>query len=257
MFQSLIETRAEAAPRSLGSFGFAFGLHAMVLAAVVVTSYLIVGKITPPDIGTTTIWIVNPPPPVSGGKSGGAVAVKPQGERKPATAIQKPKELEQPTALPDPAPPDPSPAIDAPTVEGPISDAIGPGTGSGGTGDGKGTGKGTGDGTGDGPGVPGSTGDSEGPIFVDATVAKPELLLRVQPKYPETARLARIPGTVLVQAVISATGAVESVEVISSTNPIFNAAAQDAVRKWRYRPAMQNGRPVAVYFTVEVRFLLQ
>jgi len=88
-------------------------------------------------------------------------------------------------------------------------------------------------------------------------VSKPELLVRVQPRYPETARLARIQGTVLVQAVISSTGEVESVEVISSTHPIFDAAAKDAVRKWRYRPATQNGRPIAVYFTVEVRFLLQ
>ena len=52
-------------------------------------------------------------------------------------------------------------------------------------------------------------------------------------------------------------GSVESVEVVSSTNPMFNDAAVDAVRRWRYRPALMNGRPVRVYFSVVVDFLVR
>jgi protein TonB len=60
-----------------------------------------------------------------------------------------------------------------------------------------------------------------------------------------------------VRAVIAPDGSVESVEVVSSTNPMFNDAAVDAVRRWRYRPALMNGRPVRVYFSVVVDFLVR
>lgn len=253
MFQNLLDTRVATEPRSYRSVGVAFGLHAAVLAAILAGSYLIVGVIVPPEMGATTIWIANLPPPEGGSGGGRSVAPPP---KRPERSAPRPPELTQPVAIPDPSPLETVPPAEAHGVEGTdvgttIGDTFGPGPG------GPGQGNGTGKGIGDGDGPPGSTGDPDGPIFIDATVTKPELLVRVQPRYPETARLARIPGTVLVQAVISVTGQVESVEVISSTNPIFNGAAQDAVRKWRYRPAMQSGRPVAVYFTVEVRFLLQ
>ena len=77
-----------------------------------------------------------------------------------------------------------------------------------------------------------------------------------QPDYPETARRARVEGKVILQAVITESGTVESVKVLRS-NPLLDEAAIAAVRRWRYKPATLDGQPVKVYFTVIVTFKLE
>lgn len=81
---------------------------------------------------------------------------------------------------------------------------------------------------------------------------------RVNPKYPEPARRARLQGDVVLDAVIHRDGRVGELRVLSSTAPElgFEDAAIVAVRQWRYEPARLAGRPVAVRFTVFVRFEL-
>lgn len=81
----------------------------------------------------------------------------------------------------------------------------------------------------------------------------------VQPQYPELARIARIQGNVILQAVIHREGGVGEIAVLRSTHPGvgFEDAATEAVSQWRYEPATQNGRPVEVYFTIIVEFILQ
>ena len=53
---------------------------------------------------------------------------------------------------------------------------------------------------------------------------------------------------------ITAGGAVDDVRILRSANPLLDAAAERAVRQWRYRPATLNGRAVSVYLTVTVTF---
>jgi protein TonB len=81
----------------------------------------------------------------------------------------------------------------------------------------------------------------------------------VQPEYPELARVARIEGRVILQAIILKDGTVGEIEVLTCNRPSmgFEESAITAVRNWRYRPAMQGNRPVDVYFTVRVDFDLQ
>jgi protein TonB len=80
----------------------------------------------------------------------------------------------------------------------------------------------------------------------------------VQPEYPEIARIARIEGNVVLQAIIDREGTVDDIEVLRCTRPAFGFedAAIAAVRQWRYEPATQDGRPVTVYFTILVDFTL-
>ena len=93
-------------------------------------------------------------------------------------------------------------------------------------------------------------GDVTNPVLIEDT--------KVQPEYPELARVARLEGNVILQAIIHADGAVGDLEVLRCNRPNmgFEDAAVDAVRNWRYQPATQNGRPVEVYFTVFVEFKL-
>jgi protein TonB len=110
----------------------------------------------------------------------------------------------------------------------------------------------------DGHGTNGSPdGNGSDPVYVTGDMVSPTLLVKVEPAYPEVARIARLGGRVIVKAVIGLDGNVESAEIFSSTSPLFDRSALDAVTRWRYRPALMNGKPVRVYFTVLVAFSLR
>jgi TonB family protein len=100
----------------------------------------------------------------------------------------------------------------------------------------------------------------------EAVVAKPQLKVpadamqrrirhEVAPEYPEGARRAGVQGTVVLDAVVSAEGAVTQVKVISGPEAL-SLAAIDAVRWWRYEPYLVDGQPATVETTVSVGFQL-
>ena len=86
-------------------------------------------------------------------------------------------------------------------------------------------------------------------------VAKGHLIRSVPPVYPPIARSARIQGTVVLEARISATGDVEDLKAISG-HPLLVPAAIDAVKQWKYTPYTVNGEPVEVMTTIQVNFSL-
>ncbi len=81
------------------------------------------------------------------------------------------------------------------------------------------------------------------------------LINKVQPLYPPLARQTRISGTVRLHALISKSGSVESLEVMSG-HPLLVRAAMDAVQQWKYKPTLLNGEPVEVDTTIDVIFSL-
>lgn len=95
------------------------------------------------------------------------------------------------------------------------------------------------------------------PIEATGDVVDPVIVMRVEPNYPNTARRARIEGKVILHAVIDKEGNVNNVTVLSSSNPMFNDSAIEAVKQRKYKPALQNGRPVAIYFTIRIDFRLR
>jgi protein TonB len=107
----------------------------------------------------------------------------------------------------------------------------------------------------------GGTGRGDaGPLFAGVGTTLPVRIegSYVKPVYPELARLARVESDVILQAVIECNGSVGDVVVLrcSSIGFGFEDAAVNAVEQWRYEPARQDGRPVAVYFTILVDFSL-
>ena len=76
----------------------------------------------------------------------------------------------------------------------------------------------------------------------------------VQPVYPPLAKAAKMSGVVVMKAVISKDGSISALEIMSATNPVFNKAAIDAVRQWKYRPYTLNGEPTEVMTTITVNF---
>jgi protein TonB len=205
--------------------------------------------------------VVGPEPPLDPV----IVIVQPDEFKLERHAPEAPKPPKRGSDNPGPAtaPPPEDPRPDVPPVETPselptpIEEIGDQGTGIGekGVTDGASDGASDGTGTGDGPGGPG-TGDGGGPQELTGDMVAPVLVQKVSPVYPSAARIGRIQGHVIVEAVIGLDGSVESAEILSS-NPLFDAAALAAVRQWRYRPATMNGRPVRVYFKVQVGFVLR
>ena len=83
----------------------------------------------------------------------------------------------------------------------------------------------------------------------------PDEVLRVAPAYPDFAREAGVEGTVHLWALVDLDGSVREVRVRKSV-PMLDEAAVAAVSRWRFTPALNNGRPVRVWVAVPVRFSL-
>ncbi len=94
------------------------------------------------------------------------------------------------------------------------------------------------------------------PVPARSLLRPPVRVRDVAPVYPEAARLARIEGTVIIEAVIGVSGDVTDVRVLRS-RPLLDQAALDAVRQWKYVPTLLNEVPVPVVMTVTVTFSLR
>jgi TonB family protein len=88
---------------------------------------------------------------------------------------------------------------------------------------------------------------------VSPEVAQELLVHRVNPQYPAEARQRHIQGPVVLQAEISREGRVQKLKVISGDSALTESAMQ-AVRRWRYRPYSEEGRPIAMQTTITVNF---
>jgi TonB family protein len=77
-----------------------------------------------------------------------------------------------------------------------------------------------------------------------------------KPKYPPRARNDGIEGSVALEVTISKSGSIETLHVINGPQSLRSAAV-DAVRYWRYKPYLVDGRPVEVLTTVNVHFTLK
>ena len=95
-----------------------------------------------------------------------------------------------------------------------------------------------------------------GPMHVSQGVAAGQLIVPIRPAYPAIARAAGVQGTVVVAAIISTEGRIESVRVVSGPPMLVNAAVQ-AIEQARYRPWMLNGQAVEVETTINVVFRLR
>jgi len=112
------------------------------------------------------------------------------------------------------------------------------------------------------PDVPPAAAAEEEPDEVFIVVERmPELIgglegLQRSIVYPEIARLAGIEGRVTVQFVIDERGNVINPVVVRGIGAGCDEAAIEAVRKAKFTPGMQRGRPVKVSYTLPVTFRL-
>jgi len=97
-------------------------------------------------------------------------------------------------------------------------------------------------------------------VFVPGNgVSLPVVVTSVKPEYTEDAKRARIEGIVLLDSVVRQDGTVGEVSVVRSLDSTFglDRQATDAMKGWRFKPGMKDGKPVAVRVQIEMTFTLK
>lgn len=94
-------------------------------------------------------------------------------------------------------------------------------------------------------------------IRVGGNVQAANLIRKVTPAYPQSAKADRVEGTVIMNAVISKEGDILSLEQVNKqVDSRLADAAMAAVRDWKYKPTLLNGQPIEVVTQIDVNFTL-
>jgi TonB family protein len=94
------------------------------------------------------------------------------------------------------------------------------------------------------------------PLAVGGDVKQAKLISSVQPAYPAMAKSQHVSGNVTIDALIDATGRVTTMKVVSGPS-LLQQAAMDALKQWKYQPAMLDGKAVPMHLSVTIQFHLQ
>ena len=250
-----------AVKRSQTSTWVAVGIHAVIIGIIAI---LIAAKVPiAAPVKQALLSLTEPPPPPvapQATKIGGGGG---QHDLGPVTQGHLPK-LAQTQIVPPKAPPTipPKLAVEPTVVVQPnlkLADNTMPNLGvpnSNLKGFSMGNGNGTGIGSGDGAGIgPGSGGNIGGGVYqVGGSVRPPIAIYTPDPEFSEEARKAKFSGNVVVSLIVDASGNPKNVHVLRGVGMGLDEKAVAAVQQYKFKPALQNGKPVAVYLNVEVNF---
>ena len=251
-----------ATKRSPASLWTAIGLHAVAIGLIAVLIASKVPMAAPVKKVMTSLMEPPPPPPVApkakqiGGGGG-------QHDLSAVTQGHLPK-LAQQQIVPPKAPPTipPKLAVEPTVVVQPdlkLADNKMPDLGvpnSNLKGFSMGNGNGTGIGSGDGAGIgPGSGGNIGGGVYqVGGAVRPPIAIFTPDPEFSEEARKAKFSGNVMVSLIVDPSGKPRNVHVLRGVGMGLDQKAVEAVEQYKFKPAMKDGKPVAVYVNIEVNF---
>jgi TonB family protein len=85
-------------------------------------------------------------------------------------------------------------------------------------------------------------------------VVRPARLVQSSPpSYPAEARKMGLSGEVVIDAIVNASGTLNSIQVVSGPD-LLRPAALQAVAQWRYQPALLDGKPTTEHVTIILRF---
>ena len=119
-------------------------------------------------------------------------------------------------------------------------------------GNGSGTGIGSGSGSGLGPGSGGNYGG--GLRKIGGGVSMPQVIHSVEPEFSEEARKAKFQGEVTVELIVDTNGVPQNVHVLRGVGMGLDERAIEAAKQYRFKPAMENGKPVPVILDIAVNF---
>jgi TonB family protein len=167
----------------------------------------------------------------------------------PKLAVDPAIVMPQPMKLPDTN----MPNLGIPQSSQVTLSSQGSGSGSG-FGSGRGGGMGSGSGGGVGPGSGGGAGG--GPYHPGGGVSIPKVVFAVDPEFSDEARRAKYQGVVVLSVIVDAQGNPQHVRVIRQLGMGLDEKAVEAVKQYRFKPGLKDGKPVAVEINIEVNFQL-
>jgi protein TonB len=89
---------------------------------------------------------------------------------------------------------------------------------------------------------------------VGGAVSAPTVIHSVPPEYTPEARKAKVEGIVAVMLIVDEHGLPQDVQVVRGTGTGLDMKAVEAIRQYRFKPALEDGRPVRVRLNIEVNF---
>jgi protein TonB len=138
-----------------------------------------------------------------------------------------------------------------PNIGMPNAPAVGAFSGGGGTGSGLGSGNGSGLG-------PGSGGNYGGGLRrIGGGVSMPVVIHKEVPEFSEEARKAKFMGVVTVNIIVDQNGIPQNAHVVQGVGMGLDEAVLQAILQYRFRPAMEDGKPVAVQLNYQVAFQIE
>jgi TonB family protein len=84
----------------------------------------------------------------------------------------------------------------------------------------------------------------------------PKPIYTPDPDYSKEARQAKYQGTCVLRMIVGADGRPHDIKVSASLGHGLDEKAIEAVKQWKFQPAMKDGKPVAVEISVQVDFHL-
>ena len=90
-------------------------------------------------------------------------------------------------------------------------------------------------------------------LRISETEARKAIVKKVEPEYPAMAKQLKIEGAVELEAVVTESGAVEKVNIVSG-NPVLTRPAADAVKKWKFAPFTADGKTVKALVPISMNF---
>jgi len=240
-FQSLVLTEPDSLAKGRSTtVGVSLAIHGLLLACLILVPLFYEDILPPPSESLRAFFVspaeAAPPPPPPPPPAPGPRAVP------RAPAASRP---EQPSGFVAPIeiPPEikPEEGIDL-GVEGGVAGGVEGGVPGGVVG-----------------GVVGGLSDTAPPpkvVRVGGLLTAPKLIKKVEPTFPPLATQARLSGLVILEALVDVRGRVQEVKVLRGA-PLFDDAAMEAVKQWRYQPLLLNGQPTAFILTVTLRFNLE
>jgi protein TonB len=101
--------------------------------------------------------------------------------------------------------------------------------------------------------------DAGGVAFGGSTgggIVQPVVLYKVDPEFSEEARKAKYQGTVVLTIEVGEDGKPRGIHIVSGLGLGLDEKAIEAVSRWKFKPAMQNGKPIRAPATIQVNFRL-
>jgi TonB family protein len=85
-------------------------------------------------------------------------------------------------------------------------------------------------------------------------LAMPTVVSESRPSYTPEALRQRVNGSIKLECVVNTDGTVGEVRLLQALEPSLDANAQETLKKWTFKPATKDGKPMAVRVEVEMTF---